>query len=1464
MQLPVLFFAFSNDESESLDHLKEESRRIKEIFSPLNEQLKLEREESAELEDLFQNFLTYKNQIVIFHFAGHAGQAGLQLEETWIDGLTLADLIEIQAKNQLKLAVLNGCATEGQVNKLLQAGVKAVLATRAEVDDQSATQFSVAFYKALSQGNTLEEAFRLAAAIMRVKDPGRIELRNNFRGVFISRKEESFPWGLYILEGYEEIRDWRLFDSLQDPLIGLPSLPPEIDLPDTPFRGLNKYTREDAKVFFGRAHEIRTLFNLVNQETSNAILLFYGQSGAGKSSLIYAGLLPRLEESWRIQTVRKDHEQLIHQELSLYQEQNFPPTLLVFDQAEEIITLSPKDPNDALRDFFHKLHRLCQLPKYRCKVIISFRKEFLAEIEATLSRLDIPYLNYYLSSMQKANLVEVVSGLTSTSAFRLRYGLSIDNGLPEIIAADVARDNNSNIAPTIQLLLTKMWKEATELNRSAPSFTLSVYEKLKLEGLLLSDYLDQAIGNLALHPDVKLSEFGVSGLVWDVLHFFSSGLGTAKEHLKSDILKRYAHVKGLPKLLAFLQDYYLITEQPGDHTSNISYRLSHDALAPLVRENYDRSGLPGQRARRILENRLSKQPQENEIEYLPKKLLLDKTDYYQVLSGRMGMRIWTITESKLVEQSGQRLEHQARQKRRLQKALWGFGCAVMLFALVSIYLWQNAVHERNFSEARRLVSLSVQESQKHKYSQALGLIRKATEKYGEENQEIYKALLELFSNGFDGKLLLNTTYFPISKYDPRFIRINPDKKLVLIAQKNDSIVLLTSSGEMIYELSTEGLLDAQISPDGEKILLLDYQSVKLLGKDGVLLKTHQVGQVNKAIISFEGNHALLYGSKAWIWNFLNDHLIELDGHTRTIISASISQNGNLLLTTSRDSTAILWNSKGERVAFIETPGTSRGEVSPDGATIHTISYGATSKIWDFEGNLKSIIKQGIFVDYFTFSPDGKYILTALNDTRIKIWNTKGNLINTISGNTGLIRQIAFSPDGRYLLRVLHDGKMILSYFDGEFLTDLSRLDGSLGPIGFSNDEEFILTISSPKAIRGWEFVENPVTTIEDHYGLAYFAQYLKGSSQILSTSSDGTIKFWDTKGKLLRSFDSQQGKVPWQSIQISVDEKYLLSYAHNNSAILWKLDGQIVAELDNNLKYACFSPDKKHVLTLSHNSGPKLWDLSGRLIYSFNEDWKFTANVIFSPDGQHISTHSGKQLRIWNINGELKAELTLHDKNSKKPLLFLDDTRMLVTTGDTIRIMDLSGKILNNLGKFTNSSYSTSPKAILSPNGKYLLTFPNENVGEIWGIEGFQIAAINNGKKISSGLFSPDSDHFLTIADDFTMRLWSVDGEKIADLKGHTDKINRAVFSHDGHFVLTGSSDGTAKLWNLKGEILIDYDNTSGEVFTVQFSQDDRFILAAHGQKVTIWPSLTTLNTWLDNTPSPPLTAAEKKDYRID
>ena len=171
-------------------------------------------------------------------------------------------------------------------------------------------------------------------------------------------------------------------------------LPPAERLP-CPYPGLLAFGPEDAGLFFGRDRESDDISRRVRQQN---FLLVLGPSGSGKSSLVLAGVLPRLLAAdaghWLVRTLRSDArapqsldemlggevtsapERRLHQLVDAFL-QTAPPArrlLLFFDQAEAIFLLPPEERIG----FLALLDRLRRVD--RCVVVIAMRADFYADL----------------------------------------------------------------------------------------------------------------------------------------------------------------------------------------------------------------------------------------------------------------------------------------------------------------------------------------------------------------------------------------------------------------------------------------------------------------------------------------------------------------------------------------------------------------------------------------------------------------------------------------------------------------------------------------------------------------------------------------------------------------------------------------------------------------------------------------------------------------------------------------------------------------------------------------------------------------------------------------------------------------------------------------------------------------------------------------------------------------------------
>ncbi len=199
---PLLYLAFANDRSGNesfLSKLKEERHAIPKALQRATDQgwCDTHVEPDATADDLFADFnnAELRSRIAVFHYAGHASGTGWHLENedslankiAHIEGTAgwLCDL------PNLELIFLNGCNTQEQIESIHAQCNKNIVATAAAINDDVAVDFAKAFYQALGEGRSIDDAFAGAENYVKVKVGG--NTRSTWK-IPPSGQTDQFPW----------------------------------------------------------------------------------------------------------------------------------------------------------------------------------------------------------------------------------------------------------------------------------------------------------------------------------------------------------------------------------------------------------------------------------------------------------------------------------------------------------------------------------------------------------------------------------------------------------------------------------------------------------------------------------------------------------------------------------------------------------------------------------------------------------------------------------------------------------------------------------------------------------------------------------------------------------------------------------------------------------------------------------------------------------------------------------------------------------------------------------------------------------------------------------------------------------------------------------------------------------------------------------------------------------------------
>ena len=255
---------------------------------------------------------------------------------------------------------------------------------------------------------------------------------------------------------------------------------------DNPYIGPEPFEFENRFQFFGRDQEIEEILSLI---ISNKVLLLYAKSGAGKSSLINAGVLPELEKEEfevlpivrlglgpsdepveniflhnTLRSLSKIDEIDSWDSVYTYLSRNENPKLIVFDQFEELFNSFPKFWNKR-EEFIEEVVRLTQEIQMS-RVVLVIREDYLAHID-TISQI----FPEKLQARYRLNLLNKSQALNAITEPMRMYGKAFEENVADELVNELSRirikigenkyeyiDGNSVDPVHLQLVCKRLWK----------------------------------------------------------------------------------------------------------------------------------------------------------------------------------------------------------------------------------------------------------------------------------------------------------------------------------------------------------------------------------------------------------------------------------------------------------------------------------------------------------------------------------------------------------------------------------------------------------------------------------------------------------------------------------------------------------------------------------------------------------------------------------------------------------------------------------------------------------------------------------------------------------------------------------------------------------------------------------------------------------------------------------------------
>jgi WD40 repeat protein len=910
---------------------------------------------------------------------------------------------------------------------------------------------------------------------------------------------------------------------------------------NSPFKFLDSYTLADRSIFFGRDQEITELYRRVFEKK---ILLVYGMSGTGKSSLVNCGLASRFDESdWLPVNVRRgssiidslndafskqaltplDSTLSISEKLQSIYLDHFKPVFLLFDQFEELFIFG----NQQEKSDFVKVVKEISGSETRCTIIFIIREEFLAamtEFESELS--DIFTNRFRVEKMKRTNAVRAVEGPCKV------FGIATEPGFSEELIDKLCPSGNEIELTYLQIYLDRIFRIAVDEKKEGaqPVFSKELLTRSGSVSDLLGQFLDEQIRGMD-NPDTGMA----------ILKSFVSVRGTKKQMTESEIhqtLQAFGTEIAEPDLIKYLNrfvDLRILRER--DEAGLLELR--HDALAAKIFEKFTLTEKELLEVRLFIENAYQT--------FIARKTSLSRDDLNYI--GPFEKRLFlSPVLNRFISESKDKLQSQQRALRRLS-TLVSIGFIVIVAAGIQFYLTKKGK-----AQIKELTTLALLQE---KVNPLVSINTAFRIKPEDSTSTVIKGIiLSNFYNLLQKKIADGKNSIP-AEFVPRTIPVKgsilsmktnrpgtslygwTDTKEIFTCGIGDSVVVSFQSGNDIVtaEMSDDARYIAVIFKDskgcvytGTGAKVFDFETTVNYLMNNRLVRFFPGGKFFMAAV--KNNEAVIYDSTGAC-------LFELVGHKGRVNSLDISPDGRFVATVSCDKTGLIWNFNYKTRQF-----------SP---------YDTLIRYFDFKNwydRPDSLIGPNDTIWSCEFARNGKHILTASADSMLNVWNLNGSLrsppfifgVNSIRG-----RQWYWSVWYPRLMKWRQNETLLKPYFN------------KVSDARFAADEKAVIALnySYDKSVNGIDagIYRTQVLYYDDSY--VYRREQFSTNPFVLLAQSRYKIDRMDTIQILEINSDLQlKAAVPYKKnvIQIVADDGYVM--------------------LDIRGSFPVFSPDGKSLIYL--------------------------------------------------------------------------------------------------------------------------------------------------------------------------------------------------------------------------------------------------------------------------------------------
>lgn len=1164
------------------------------------------------------------------------------------------------------------------------------------------------------------------------------------------------------------------------------------------------------ETLYGRDREAQALCDLL---ISERIVLLHSPSGAGKTSLVQARLLPMLaERDFTVLPVMRVSQEppadlapganryLLSLLLSLQRQlpaaQQLPVgalagmslgamlatlpgqqdgQVLIFDQFEEILTVDPTNVA-AKRELFAQVGAALR-DRSRWALFV-MREEYIAALE--------PYLRPVPTRLSCTFRLDLLGGEAAAQAIARpaeAHGVGFAPGavaelvndlrLVRVQHADgsVATVPGPYVEPVqLQVVCLRLWKTWARRHAAAPPDTPALIGAEDIAamgdvGEALEAYYDECLAEVC--ADQQVAERSVRD-------WFDGQLITPRG-LRNQVLKGQESTQGLANAtIAALIDTYLVRAE--QRRGLTWYELAHDRLVePVVASN---SAWRDRHLQQFQRQATLWQAQGRPDGLLLRGKALEAAEEWLRAGGEASPLEQVYLDQCSVARGRE------RQARLLRLTIWGLALLAFVVAIVAVNqafaadrARQQAEAARDEASARQLAAQSEQVGAESP-QQALLLALEAASVPGraplpEALGALYRALAATGGRPLRG-----------SAATVEAVAFSPDGALLATAGDDGSVQIWPTADPAADPARLRGHAGAAravaFSPDGS--------TLATAGDDGAV-RLWPVGRPDAAPAT-------------------------LAGHGASVRALAFSPDGRLVAAGAADGGLLVWRAADPAAPPARLAGHSEAvnglAFTPDGSRLISISDDLTARVWSVRDPAppRTLAGHADAIQAMALSADGATLATGSRDGAVLVWRLDADDEPlALAGDLGSIRALALSPDGAQLAAGDSlGGALVWSLADAG--ADPTPLEGHITAVtalAFTPDGATLATASADGKLRLWAAGNlglPPLALAGHEQGLTALAISRDGLS-LATAAGDGSARLWPVAR--LSALGALRGAGALVAVGFGPDGRAAIVGDDQGRGLLWeRAGGALAAPLhaeQGPQAVTAYSAGGRHLLTADFDNLVRWQPLDGSAppatLYAGPDR---VIDAALSADGRWaaaaLELAEGGAVLVWET-ARPDAPLRLPAEAGLVGALALSADGGRLATGDFDGVVRLWGSADGAAGPTLRAHGADITALAFSPDGSLLASADSAGALYVWdAASGAARAALRTAGAAVALAIAPDNRHVAAGGGDAIALLWDLAAPAAAPvaLRGHVDSILDLGFSPAGDLVSAGA-DGVARAW---------------------------------------------------------------------